>query len=484
MSVILILIPLLFIAFLLIRSGKQKIPDDIESSAVTAPFYKAGMFAAGKINKNEKAKGLLLQRTAERMYLLEPGKDVRRSNMIYLVKRIALSLLFTTAALAIALVLCLKNNSEGFLKNGNILERNAAGESKYTVVLDAEIDGEVFRNEKIEVDEEKFTLKEAEDVLPEFEECLRKELLGKKNKPDRVEYDLSPVSSVDPYPFTVQWRFDSSLIDTAGMIDEDLKEPAQTVAEAEITYEDIKEYVRIPLIVYPRAMERKDALKKKLEDAVSEAAEGSRYDKEFILPSEAGGIAVRWTEKKKENALIYLFAAVVLGMLIFIAPDRDLDKKIKERDEQMMRDYPELVSKLSLYTGAGMTVRNAWKKICDEYTGRRADGEDIHFVYEEMKLAMHEMESGAGELAAYRNFSKRCRLQKYVKLVSLLEQSIKLGTADFISSLNMEADDARRDEKSDVRRRGEEAGTKLLLPMMLLLMIVMVVIIVPAFMTM
>ena len=171
-------------------------------------------------------------------------------------------------------------------------------------------------------------------------------------------------------------------------------------------------------------------------------------------------------------------------MLIFMAPDRDLDKKIKERDEQMMRDYPELVSKLSLYTGAGMTVRNAWKKICDEYTGRRADGEDMHFVYEEMKLAMHEMESGAGELAAYRNFSKRCRLQKYVKLVSLLEQSIKLGTADFISSLNMEADDARRDEKSDVKRRGEEAGTKLLLPMMLLLMIVMVVIIVPAFMTM
>ena len=167
-----------------------------------------------------------------------------------------------------------------------------------------------------------------------------------------------------------------------------------------------------------------------------------------------------------------------------MAPDKDLDKKVKERDEQMLMDYPEVVSKLSLYIGAGMTVRMAWKKITDEYVQRVNKGEKRHFIYEEMRLAAYEMESGTGELVAYRHFSKRCRVQKYVKLVSLLEQSIKLGAKNFLGALKEEADDAVRNSRAVVKRKGEEAGTKLLLPMMLMLLIVMVVIIVPAFMTM
>ena len=71
-----------------------------------------------------------------------------------------------------------------------------------------------------------------------------------------------------------------------------------------------------------------------------------------------------------------------------------------------------------------------------------------------------------------------------MKLVSLLEQSIKLGAKNFLGALREEADDAVRNGRAVVKRKGEEAGTKLLLPMMLMLLIVMVVIIVPAFMTM
>ena len=96
-------------------------------------------------------------------------------------------------------------------------------------------------------------------------------------------------------------------------------------------------------------------------------------------------------------------------------------------------------------------------------------------------LARREMESGVSELAAYQHFAKRCRLQKYVKLVSLLEQNTKLGASGFMGSLRVECREALQERRTTARRLGEEAGTKLLLPMIMMLAIVMVVIIVPAF---
>ena len=165
----------------------------------------------------------------------------------------------------------------------------------------------------------------------------------------------------------------------------------------------------------------------------------------------------------------------------------------------MTSDYPEVVSKLSLYVGAGMTVRLAWKKMALEYLKKQKEKEenaqnkrnsknkerenDKRYVYEEMVFTLREMESGVGELQAYQHFAKRCRLQKYVKLVSLLEQNVKLGAKGFLESLRKESKEALEERRSNAKTLGEEAGTKLLVPMMLMLAIVMVVIIVPAFMS-
>ena len=169
-----------------------------------------------------------------------------------------------------------------------------------------------------------------------------------------------------------------------------------------------------------------------------------------------------------------IFAAVAA---VFWGKDKDLDKQIKERDEQLAADYPEMVSKLSLYIGAGMSTRLAWRKIAEEYRQKGIK----RYVYEEMLFSCREMESGMSEIQAYQHFAKRCRLQRYVKLVSLLEQNTRLGAAGFLSTMRSECKDALQERKAEAARKGEEAGTKLLLPMVMMLAIVMVVIIVPAF---
>lgn len=46
----------------------------------------------------------------------------------------------------------------------------------------------------------------------------------------------------------------------------------------------------------------------------------------------------------------------------------------KKKIKQMKCDYPEIVAKLSLLVGAGMTVRMAWEKIVVDYRVRQKSG--------------------------------------------------------------------------------------------------------------
>ncbi|MBS6280243.1 MAG: hypothetical protein KH449_05510, partial [Lachnospiraceae bacterium] len=154
-----------------------------------------------------------------------------------------------------------------------------------------------------------------------------------------------------------------------------------------------------------------------------------------------------------------------------------------ERKNQMILDYPDIVNKLTLYMGAGMTVKRAWKKIAEDYK-RQQDTMGIRYAYEEMCSSCHEMDSGVAESSCYENYGRRCDVQAYVRLGALLSQNLRKGTKGLTQLLKAEALQAFEDRKANARKRGEEAGTKLLLPMFLMLSVVLVIVIVPAFLSM
>lgn len=114
----------------------------------------------------------------------------------------------------------------------------------------------------------------------------------------------------------------------------------------------------------------------------------------------------------------------------------------------------------------------------------RAGRQKRRAAYEEMGQTWQQLKNGMPEGAAYREFGKRCRLQPYLKLSSLLEQNRKTGSKNLRAVFQAEMTDAFEQRKNLARRLGEEAGTKLLLPLFMMLGIVMVMIMVPAMMTM
>ncbi|RAZ94688.1 hypothetical protein DK853_33870, partial [Klebsiella oxytoca] len=84
-------------------------------------------------------------------------------------------------------------------------------------------------------------------------------------------------------------------------------------------------------------------------------------------------------------------------------------------------------------TGAGMTVPNAFLKIALDYKKRREQDEKNvprRYAYEEMLLAVYEMESGTAQTEAYEHFGHRCRIPDYNKLSMMLAQNIRKGAAN------------------------------------------------------
>ena len=69
----------------------------------------------------------------------------------------------------------------------------------------------------------------------------------------------------------------------------------------------------------------------------------------------------------------------------------------------------------------------------------------------------------------------------YMKLGALLIQNLRKGTKGMWAMLEVEASQSLEERKNQVKKLGEEAGTKLLFPMLLMLVVVLMIVIVPAF---
>ncbi|MDY5577835.1 MAG: type II secretion system F family protein [Lachnospiraceae bacterium] len=159
----------------------------------------------------------------------------------------------------------------------------------------------------------------------------------------------------------------------------------------------------------------------------------------------------------------------------------DINKQVKKRNSELISDYPEIVSKLLLLHGAGLTIQNAFSTILLD---SKKTSNSKHYIYQEIELTLNKLKSGASESGAYAALGKRCHIHSYIKLGTLLEQNIKKGSSDLQDALNREVKEAFSLHKNNVLQAGEKAGTKMLFPMILILLVIMVIIIIPAFLSM
>ncbi len=402
----------------------------------------------------------------------------------YYIEKIRLSLLLLLAGVLFTLFLLLSETVQPVIKD-NKLRRDDYGGNTQEVAMKVRV-GESGQQEMVlKVKERIYDEKQLKELYGKAVKELEKEILGENESLEHVEKDLKLITKLPGYPFRINWECqDYSVIDMDGKLkNANLSdEGTLTGLNAVFTYEKFRAENLFYVHIYPRTLSEKEEKKERLYKALEKADKASENEETFPLPDELDGEILEWSAQDNMQWLYTFVIALCVAVSIYFLKDEDLKKEIKKRERQMRLDYPEVVSKLFVYLGAGMTVRTAWEKIVDDYERNRRRG-NRHYIYEEMGITCQEMKSGIPETAAYDRFGTRCGLQLYRKFSTLLIQNLRKGSTSLGKLLKEESRMAFEERKNAAKKAGEEAGTKLLLPMMMMLCIVMLIILLPAFMT-
>lgn len=238
---------------------------------------------------------------------------------------------------------------------------------------------------------------------------------------------------------------------------------------------------RIYVGIVPRALSRYESLLLQLQQAITTEDEDSLGENMLSLPTEIDGQRIYYSEHEDRSYLLLPLLGVIAAMAIYMRQGQARRTEKKQREALLMLDYSELVSKLMVYIGAGLTVRNALETISQHFDALIARGiKEDRPLYQELRTMVIQFRRNMPESEIYLSFGRRVNLKPYTKLVSLIEQNRMNGARNLRAMLELEMEDAFEQRKTTARRLGEEAGTKLLLPLFIMLGIVMIIVIVPA----
>lgn len=370
------------------------------------------------------------------------------------------------------------------------IERNDYGKGKKVEELDVEIGNKKKKvRTSVEVSERQYSAKEVQELFSRIIRKMDRLILAGNETLDRVDEDLDLVTDIPGEPVKVSWELDRyDVMDIQGKLKEqNISEKGVLVKlNAVLTYtanEEEQASYQCVACVYPKKLSGEESTKKDVEEAIKKADTATKEKKKLILPEMLDTNELRYYQPFNERGPVITVMGMMIGILLYALQKQNIRKAEEERKKQMIEDYPEVISKLTLYLGAGMTVKKAWRKITEGYMKEKED-ENERYVYEEMRQTCHEMDSGVTEAEGYENFGRRCDLQIYIRLGALLSQNLRKGTKGLSELLKLESIQAFEERKARAKRLGEEAGTKLLLPMFLMLAVVLIIVIVPAFLTM
>ena len=167
------------------------------------------------------------------------------------------------------------------------------------------------------------------------------------------------------------------------------------------------------------------------------------------------------TGEATKGLLLWLAALVVVPGLGFMT-DNDLKKKIAERQQEIMLEFPVFTSKFLLLVDAGMSISRAMRKAV-------LDNQKENKLYVELEEMLREIDIGAAETAALEEFARRCNIREITRFVSVMVQSMNKGSADLSATLKLQTQECWESRKNLAKTLGQEASTKLVLPLMLMM---------------
>ncbi len=359
-------------------------------------------------------------------------------------------------------------------KDPYVVERPSIGDSSSFINVVLEEGGsDKMESFKLEIKPRQLTEKEFEEAAEKTKKYIDSVMLGKNKDREHICSDLN-FPRVDESGFLrISWETDlMTIIGSDGIVEnDDLEAPTVVNITATIKDEEHKQEYHKQVTVINKT-ELSDSEKAKV--AILDIEEENRSQDEFVLPKEVGNVRVsRDVESSEERSTyILLFGLLIIGIWSYYRIYK-LKEKGENRDKEIRDAYYGFVNRLTIYMGAGFTLRKSLVAAVRT--------EPCKYLYEEVEFTMNMVESGVSESKAYGEMGRRIGLEEYMKLMSLISQNLTLGNSNLLKLLDTEVKTSYFLKKENVRKKGEQASEKLLLPSAMLMMLVIIVVMYPAF---
>lgn len=401
-------------------------------------------------------------------------EDIREEKYLYVVEKVGISIFILFVVLIISFLININEKKQ----KGEI--RRVSRDNQYNLMIEKD-DGETTKI-ILDVPERVLSETEKEAILDRAETELLTEILGKNESLNNVCYRLNLINNIGEHGVVISWHIEnSSVVDYEGYIGENIDKEGQLIKlEATLMLDKSTRKVVFSVNVFPS----KD--KKEIGEYLQEYVEEKDISENDIeLPQTFEKKSIKYYTSVDNISTIIIVVGIILAFSIYFLKDKDLEKNLKERNKQLIKDYPEIVSKILLFYGAGLSIKMTFEEIVKEYEKEKKRNKDFfRYAYEEMNITLNKMRTGIPERNAIVDFGKRCGPHCYIRLANIIEQNLKRGTKEITYALKAELNEAINERKNRGLKIGNEISTKMLGPMLIMLMVAIVIVIVPAFLSM
>ncbi|ASQ96695.1 DUF5936 domain-containing protein [Streptomyces sp. 11-1-2] len=155
------------------------------------------------------------------------------------------------------------------------------------------------------------------------------------------------------------------------------------------------------------------------------------------------------------GALVMLIKGQVLLALVLVAfglfwIEVGIWAAVRERKDAIERTLPDFLDVLAVVVSAGLSFRQALDRVAEKYEGPWAD---------ELRITLRQMDMGVSRRHAFEELRKRNDSEQVAQFVTALQQGEELG-APIVETLIAIANDMRRTDAQNARRRAARAVPK------------------------
>ncbi len=254
---------------------------------------------------------------------------------------------------------------------------------------------------------------------------------------------------------------------------------------AELVLGDVKELAEIKTKVLNNSDSSyiKEFLHIRLDELINKL-DGSTGRGSLYLPAENGqGTILNWYHKTQDYLPQLLILFLLSIAMTYVQRYAKTEKLAKKRQESIIREFPDFISKFVLLLSAGLVVSTALKKIALNYDYYN-ENKFKKPLYEDLAKMQERMRSTNASLTQeLKNYAEASGLKEIMRFATIVSDNIDKGST-LAEKLEAEGSLLWHNRKKKAEELGRLAETKLVLPLMILLLVLIMITIAPALITM